>query len=304
MTNRTFGWVRDLPDFRDITPSTDSVPSRLSAQGQPSVRAMLSKVGAVTSSGSTPKATLPTSVDLKSFCSPIEDQEDIGSCTAHAAIGMLEYFERKSFGRHIDASRLFLYKVTRNLMKTDGDTGAYLRTVMGALTLFGAPPEEFYPYDTSKFDEEPSAFLYSFAQSFQALSYYRLDTAGVSNSVLLTSIKTNLSKGLPLMFGFTVYNSYSQTESNGGCFPFPNRNEFIAGGHAVMAVGYDDNKKITNSLPGGTQTTGALLIRNSWSTSWGQSGYGWLPYQYVTSGLTSDWWSMVKAEWIDSGQFA
>lgn len=295
--------MRDLPDFRDVTPGTDTIPSRLAAAGQPSVRAMLLKAGAVTATGATPKITLPATVDLKASCSPIEDQGDIGSCTAHAAIGMLEYFERKSFGKHIDGSRLFLYKVTRNIMRSTGDTGAYLRNVMGALTLFGVPPEDFYPYDTSKFDDEPSAFLYSFAQNFQALSYYRLDTPGVSNSALLTTIKTNVFKGLPAMFGFTVYSSYAQTETNGGCFPYPTRNDYVVGGHAIMVVGYDDNKKITNTNTGGTQTTGALLIRNSWGTSWGQSGYGWLPYQYVTAGLTSDWWSMVKAEWVDSGQF-
>lgn len=303
MSKRTFGWMRDLPDFRDVTPGTDTVPARLAALGQPSVNAMLLKLGAVTPTGATPKVTLPTSVDLKASCSPIEDQGDIGSCTAHAAIGMLEYFERKSFGKHIDGSRLFLYKVTRNIMRSTGDTGAYLRNVMGALTLFGVPPEDFYPYDTSKFDDEPSAFLYSFAQNFQALSYYRLDTPGVSNSALLTAIKTNVFKGLPAMFGFTVYSSYAQTETNGGCFPYPTRNDYVVGGHAIMVVGYDDNKKITNTNTGGTQTTGALLIRNSWGTSWGQGGYGWLPYQYVTAGLTSDWWSMVKAEWVDSGQF-
>lgn len=305
MKDLKFGWVRDYPDFRDLTVETDKVPAKLEALGQPSVRSMLVKAGALPSN-SKPAAPvkLPATKSLRQWCSPIEDQEDIGSCTAHAAVGMLEYFERKSFGKHTNASRLFVYKTTRNLMKVTGDTGAYLRSVMGALTLFGAPPESYYPYDTSKFDEEPSAFLYSYAQNYQALSYYRLDPPGTSNAALLTQIKTNLNSGLPAMFGFTVYDSYDQSNSNGGSFPFPTRQESILGGHAVLAIGYDDSFKVRNKLTGGVETVGAIEIRNSWGTSWGSAGYGWLPYDYVTKGLTSDWWSLIKSEWVDTNQFA
>lgn len=295
--DRKFGWVRDYPDFRDLTVNSDKAPAKLAAQGQPSLKQMLAKAGTVS-------GTLPTTKSLRAWCSPIEDQGNLGSCTAHAAVGMLEYFERKSFNKHTNASRLFVYKATRNLMQVTGDTGAYLRSVMGALTLFGAPPESYYPYDESKFDDEPSAFLYAYAQNYQALTYYRLDPPGTSNSTLLTQIKTNLNSNLPAMFGFSVYDSYGQTERNGGCFPFPNNSESIVGGHAVLAVGYDDNKTIKNSNPGGTTTTGAILIRNSWGTSWGDGGYGWLPYSYVTRGLTSDWWSLIKSEWVDSDLFA
>lgn len=300
MDNKKFGWIRDFPDFRDVTISTDKVPAKLEAMGQPSVKAMLAKVGAAPGAAA-PK--LPTTKSLMQWCSPIEDQGSIGSCTAHAAAGMLEYFERKSFGKHIDASRLFIYKTTRNLMKVEGDTGAYLRSVMGALTLFGAPPESYYPYDVEKFDEEPSAFLYAYAQNYQALTYYRLDPPGTSNTALLTQIKTSLNSNLPAMFGFSVFDSYDQAESN-GCFPFPTSRESLLGGHAVLAVGYDDTYKIKNKSAGGIETTGAIQIRNSWGKSWGADGYGWLPYSYVTKGLTSDWWSMIKSEWVDSDLFS
>jgi C1A family cysteine protease len=293
------GWLPDYPDIRDVTFQSERVPSKLQALGQPSVKQMLAKVGATTSA----PAALPTSVDLRPWCSPIEDQKTIGSCTAHAGVGLVEYFERRAFGKHLDASRLFLYKVTRNLLKWTGDTGAFLRSTMYALTLFGVPPEEYYPYNIADFDKEPSAFCYAFAQSYQAISYYRLDPPGTTPSNLLTQIKTYLANGLPSMFGFTVYSSISQANTNGGKIPYPTRGERVEGGHAIDAVGYDDNLKIKNTNPGGIETTGALLIRNSWGTGWGSAGYGWLPYKYVLDGLATDWWSLIKSEWVDTGQF-
>ena len=173
------GWLPDYPDIRDVTFQSERVPSKLQALGQPSVKQMLAKVGATTSA----PAALPASVDLRPWCSPMEDQQTIGSCTAHAGVGLVEYFERRAFGKHIDASRLFLYKVTRNLLKWTGDTGAFLRSTMYALTLFGVPPEEYYPYNIADLDKEPSAFCYAFAQSYQAISYYRLDPPGTTRHV-------------------------------------------------------------------------------------------------------------------------
>ena len=219
-------------------------------------------------------------------------------------MGLIEYFENRAFGKYTDGSRLFVYKVTRNLAHLTGDTGAFLRNAMGAMVLFGVPPEEYWPYKIADFDVEPPAFCYAFAQNYQAVTYYRLDPSETKTDVLLAQIKQHLAAGIPAMFGFTVYNSIAQAKTTGK-IPFPVSGEKILGGHAIDAVGYDDDVKVKNAgaKVAGSTTTGALLIRNSWGTEWGDKGYAWLPYDYVLKGLAVDWWVLLKNEWIDTGNF-
>ena len=295
----SMGWLPDYPDIRDHHIDHDAVSNSLKTKGQrDSIKAMLKQIGVQDASKLDPPATM----DLREWCSPIENQGALGSCTANAGVGLVEYFERRAFGNYTDCSRLFLYKTTRSFLKWTGDTGAFLRSTMGAMTLFGVPPEQYWPYDIAKFELEPTPFCYAFAQNFQAISYYRLDPSGVSKQSVLKQIKANLSAGLPAMFGFTVYNSYTQANTSGK-IPYPVASDKVVGGHAVVAIGYDDHKKIKNTGPGATETIGALMIRNSWGTSWGDAGYGWLPYDYVTKGLATDWWSLLKNEWVDMKVF-
>ncbi len=283
------GWHRDLPDFRDYTPEHEAVEPLLQKTSAPKALAA--------------PASLPSAVDLRQWFSPVENQGQLGSCTANAGVGLVEYFERRAYGHQIDASRLFLYKATRDLLGWHGDTGAYLRTTMGALALFGVPPEQYWPYQIAHFDDEPTAFCYAFASNYQALQYYRLDPPGTTPQVLLTRIKAHAAAGLPCCFGFTVYSSITQAATSGK-IPLPAPGEKVVGGHAIDIAGYDDTLQIHNANPGGTTTTGAFLIRNSWGTSWGQAGYGWLPYEYVLRHLAADFWTLIREEWLDTGQFS
>ena len=274
------GRHRDLPDFRDHTATTGKIDKILSKSAP--LKAATKK--------------LQATVDLRPWCSPVEDQGSLGSCTANAGVGMLEYYEKRTTGKYMDGSRLFLYKVTRELQGAKGDDGAQLRDAMKAMVLFGVPPEKYWPYNITKFNDEPSSFCYAFAQSYQAIQYYRLDPAGTSPTAALAAIKKNLAAALPAMFGFSVYSSIPPLGDGKGEIPFPSQSDSLEGGHAVLAVGYDDSKQI-----GGNK--GALLIRNSWGAGWGEKGYGWLPYTYVEAGLADDFWSMVKAEYVDTDLF-
>lgn len=281
--NYRFGWIPDYPDFRDYTPAHEKMDP------------LIVKLKAINSEKT------PSKVDLRKWCSPVENQLELGSCTAHAVASVVEYFENKSFGKYINSSRLFLYKATRNLLHMKGDTGATLRSSLGALVLFGMPPEEYWPYDIGQFDNEPGPFCYAFGQNYKCISYFRHDPAGMTPQEVLNSIKKYLRSGIPSVFGFTVYNEIRQAASTGKV-PFPGSGEKLLGGHAVSAVGYDDDIEIVNTQTR-KATAGALLIQNSWGEEWGEDGYGWLPYEYVLKGLACDWWSVLKHEWVDTGLF-
>jgi C1A family cysteine protease len=289
------GWLRDYPSIRDFTAETSDEFVRNEVRVTPPA-SLLEQTDAPDAAQDPPAGP----IDLRQWCSPIEDQGPLGSCTAFAGVGMLEYYERKAFGKHVNASHRFLYKVTRKLGGFKGDSGAFLRTVMGAMALFGVPPSKYWRYDVANFDKEPPAFCYAFAQSYQALTYFRLDPPGSDPGNVVKAIKGNLASQLPSMFGFTCFESLDAAADDGE-IPFPRGNEDMVGGHAVVAVGYDNSKKVKH--PSGGSTTGAFLIRNSWGKSWGMNGYGWLPYKYVEEQLADDWWILLKKEWVDTGQF-
>jgi C1A family cysteine protease len=288
------GWLSPLPDLRDYTNT------------HAEIKVFNKKLGLTAKSHSQ-----QTMVDLRQWCSPVEDQLSLGSCTAHAGVGIVEYFERRAFGKHIEASRLFLYKVTRNLMQVTGDTGAWLRDTMGALVLCGVPAEKYWPYNVTDHDKEPGSFVYSLADNYQSVKYFCHDPlssataaeskTGSGGQDVLDSVKKYLEAGIPSMFGFWGFQSFEDSDKPGD-IPYPCKDESAQWGHAVVTVGYDDNRKIINTKCN-KETKGALLIRNSWGEAWGEKGYGWLPYEYVLKRLALDFWSLLEMDWIDTGAF-
>lgn len=274
----SMGWHPDLPDFRD------------KSLIHPDIEVKLKKKNSMI----TNNKDIPAKVDHREMCSPIEDQGSLGSCTAQAVVGLMEYMMRRSGGEHVDGSRLFTYKVTRNLLGWKGDRGAYLRTAMQSVAAFGVAPEKHWPYLIDRYEEEPSAFLYSFADNYKALNYTRLDRFDLPPDQVIDSLKRVLAAGYCAVFGFTVYSSLSVKAD----IPFPRETDSASGGHAVMVVGYDDNHKTADN-----KKVPSLIIRNSWGTDWGDAGYGYLPYDYVRAGLARDFWASFKWDWIDSGQF-
>lgn len=308
------GWRPPFPDIRDYTIEHTELAELSKKLGfKASIEKDINSLGRMPAPDKSLAFTwLPVKMDLKQYCSPIENQGKLGSCTAQAAVGIVEYFENRAFQKHIDGSRLFVYKATRNLMGVTGDTGAWNRTAMGALASCGCAPEKYWPYTDAdpEFDEEPSAFVYALADNYEALKYFCHDPLSINKatSLVLLTVKMYIAMGIPSVFGFWGFeeghwegNTYIMPYHNGEIY-YPGPNDWALWGHAVVAVGYDNMKKIKNPQTG-KETTGALLLRNSWGTKWGDKGYGWIPYAYVMNKLALDFWSLLNMNWLETNQF-
>ena len=255
--NYKFGWIPDLPDRRDI---------------------LFRQIFRM-------PAKLPERVDLREKCSPIEDQGDLGSCTAQALVGALEFLEIQnaiSLGvtaavGFADLSRLFVYYNERLVEGTVFyDSGAYIRDGIKVLKKWGVCREILWKYDTSEFTKKPPASCYTEAEKHQITSYQRLQK--------LDEMKACLAMGLPFVGGFTCYDSLMADEvAKSGDVPMPKDDESVIGGHAILFVGYDDATK-------------KVIFRNSWGEGWGNKGYGTLPYDYLVPDLSDDFWVIQTVE--------
>jgi len=241
-----YGWKPDIPDQRDH---------------------LFSAVGK-------PMAALPPRVDLRAGCSHVEHQGTLGSCTAQAIVACVEYLEIKATKTWVDLSRLFLYYKERELEDSiDVDRGAYIRDGIKVLAKTGVPHEETWPYVESKWKTKPSQAAHQEAAQHRISDYQRLNS--------LYDMQSCLAAGFPFVFGFSVYESFEQGPvRQNGVMSLPGSNERMVGGHAVTAVGYDNEHS-------------HLIVRNSWGLGWGDNGHFYMPYPYITNrNLSDDFWCM------------
>ena len=255
---KRYGWRRDLPDFRD---------RRYAAP-------------------STVMAALPASVDLRPNAPPVYDQGQLGSCTGNAIAAAVQFERMRQNLAGAAASvpsRLFIYYNERVIEGTVAqDAGGQLRDGIKTVARQGACFETgrgAWPYFPTKFARKPPAACYRVAATDTTVQYSAIQQ-GVPQATE-AQLKGCLAEGYPFVFGFTVYESFeSAAVATSGVVPMPGPGEAVLGGHAVLAVGYDD-------------ATRQFIVRNSWGAEWGLAGYFLMPYGYLTdSNLASDFWTI------------
>ena len=255
-----YGWKPDLPDARDFLYSAPAIAL----------------------------AALPTTADLRGGCPPVYDQGRIGSCTANAIAAAFEFDLKKQNLADFMPSRLFIYYNERAMEgHVQFDSGAQIRDGVKSVATQGVCPETDWPYDDTpagtdggqfppgaRDGEQPPDQCYKEALNNRVTTYHRVIQD-------LDQMRGCLANGSPFVFGFTVYESFeSQEVARTGVAPMPQPDEQVLGGHAVLAVGYDDASQ-------------RFIVRNSWGPKWGQQGYFTLPYAYLTTrGMASDFWTL------------
>jgi C1A family cysteine protease len=257
--NIYYGWQPDLPDHRDLSYAAPV--------------AVLKK--------------LPKKMDLRRACPPVYDQGQLGSCTANAIGGAIQFELMKQKAAAFVPSRLFIYYNERVMENTvNSDSGAQIRDGIKSVNQQGVCPEPHWPYNINEFAQKPYSSCYTEALKHQVLSYHRVNRD-------INQMKGCLADGYPFVFGFTVYDSFEGAAvAKTGVLNLPKKGEKVVGGHAVMAVGYDD-------------AGGRFIVRNSWAADWGQKGYFTMPYQYLlNSNLADDFWTIRIVEVNPAGKRA
>jgi C1A family cysteine protease len=215
------------------------------------------------------QALLPTRADVSELCSPVANQSKLGACTAFAVgKGFREFQINKRNERKVPLSAMYLYYEARALWgNTQEPTGSTITDNISVLEDKGMATDATMPYDITKYMIAPTAAAHAEAKEFKYTGAVRVGS--------MDDVQAALAKGEPVLFAFDVMQSFRSIGPD-GVMPVPQAGEKRLGGHAVMAVGYDNQKQL-------------VKVRNSWGADWADHGYFYMPYSVFKSTARDIW---------------
>ena len=221
--------------------------------------------------------TLPSSYDHTKDMSPVKDQGQLGSCVGFAVAAMKEAQEKKEHEAELakgkrgrkkeyNYSESWLYWNSKRIDPWPDEEGTSIRFAMKVLHKKGVPTEKAWPYKDVGDIGKPENWAKLVARWALIQSYWRISTLGELKTALLD---TTVPIGIPCFYEIFFVGS-------NGIVPYPANPNQIYGGHAVLAIAYDDTTKL-------------IKFKNSWGKTWGAKGYGYLPYKYIEDFLWDAW---------------
>ncbi|HVY88016.1 MAG TPA: C1 family peptidase [Hyphomonadaceae bacterium] len=221
-----------------------------------------------------PDGKLPSKVDFRAQCSPIDDQGTLMSCAACAVVGAMEYLIGKADGRIHEYSRLFVYYNGRKIAgETNQDSGLATPHAIAAALAYGIAPEPTWPYDIQRFREEPPQTVYQAAQSVGGVAYAQTPRGEPARAAL--------ASGFPVIFRYYgPVDLIRAVRGDGRMAPWQGAPAPQGMGHTMMMVGYDDDQR-------------CAIVRNSWGADFGDKGYFYMPYDVMENATQAmEYWMM------------
>jgi C1A family cysteine protease len=197
--------------------------------------------------------TPPPSVDLSKGLT-VRDVGNEGSVVGFAIASAMEYQFLKQRNEKLQVSPRYIYN---NIKLGKGDEGAFINDALNFVKKTGAIKESDWPYRAGEYNNPPPA-------NVQNAVHYKIDR-WQQIDISVTSLKKYLASGMTVIAGISVY-AKDDDAAKTGILPVHVSNDLINGGHAILIIGYDDKTKLFKFL-------------NSWGSSWGDRGYGYLHYE-------------------------
>lgn len=223
-----------------------------------------------------PHKVTSTSIDLRSNFTAIRNQGAVGSCVSHALASIYEYFLRCNGVVTPDLSELFLYYNSREIDgNVNEDTGSTLQAAMKSLAEQGICDEQVWPYEPENINVKPSEAAYQDALT-------RKVKTSLNVALNVDAFKSALEDGFPIAISINVFESF--TTGARGFIPMPSPEEKQSeehGRHAMVICGFSDEQKV-------------FVVRNSWGLEFGDSGYCYIPYAYISNPALTNWAAIIK----------